>query len=153
MWILIWVYKLAKKISSHFDIDGTYLLHKLIETSHVTMTKHLGSQGFCGSYAFWCCIGLKLFLRLARARKHQGLDFPEMVCYFLRFNWISARRDHLIISWTESTHKKIRNGVKLLHRIYCALGIRILWRWIKKSIGSKIKFTLFYLIQHTEKYN
>ena len=27
MWVLIWVYKLAKKISCHFDIGGVYMLH------------------------------------------------------------------------------------------------------------------------------
>ena len=26
------------------------------------------------------------------------------------FNWISVRRDSLIIGWTESTHEKIWNG-------------------------------------------
>ena len=64
---LIWVYKLAKKISSHFDIGGVYMLHRgtcALSSNHAI---HLGYQGFCGSYAFWCCIGLKLFLRLARA--------------------------------------------------------------------------------------
>ena len=36
----------------------------LYKQSHVTMTKHVGFQGFCGSYAFQCRIGLKLFLGL-----------------------------------------------------------------------------------------
>ena len=26
--VLIWVYTLVKKISSHFDIDGVYMLHR-----------------------------------------------------------------------------------------------------------------------------
>ena len=33
---------------------------------HRTMTIHIGYQGFCGSYTFWCRIGLKIILRLAR---------------------------------------------------------------------------------------
>ena len=50
-------------------------------------------------------------------RKHQVWDFSEMVCYFLRFNWLSTRRHRLIIGWTESTHEKI-HVVEVDEKIY-----------------------------------
>ena len=46
---LIWVYMLAKKISSHFDIGGVYMLHRGTYPFHRTMTIHIGYQGFCCS--------------------------------------------------------------------------------------------------------
>ena len=66
---------LAKKISSHFDIGGVYMLHRGNEPFHQTMTIHIGHQGFCGSYAFRCSIGLKLFLRLTRASGEGNTKF------------------------------------------------------------------------------
>ena len=46
---------------------------------HRTMTIHIGYQGFCGSYAFRCHIGLKLFLGLhvPRAKETPSLGFSE----------------------------------------------------------------------------
>ena len=67
MWDLNLGVQACQKISSHFDIDGVYMLHRVHVPFHRTMTIHIGCQGFYGSYAFRCCIGLKLFLRLARA--------------------------------------------------------------------------------------
>ena len=118
--VLIWVYKLAKKISSHFDIGGVYMLHRgtcAFSSNHDythRLSRFLWFIGVSMSYSSqtfsYACTGHVW-------RKHQVWDFPEMVCYFLRFNWISTRRHRLIICWTESTHEKIQHGAKLLHRL------------------------------------
>ena len=146
---------LAKKVSSHFDIGKVYMLHRdtwALSSNHDYT--HMLSRFLwfvCISVSYWSQ-NYSQTCMWHRWRKHQVWDFLEMVCYFLKFNWISAWRHRLIIGWTESTHEKIRNGAKRLHMLSCALGIRILWR-MKKSIGSEMKFILFYLIKHTEKYN
>ena len=50
-----------------------------------TMTIHIGSQGFCGSYAFRCCIGLKLFLRLALTTCEGNTKFGIFQRWFATF--------------------------------------------------------------------
>jgi len=46
---VIWVYMLAKKNSSHFDIGGVYMLHRGTCAFSWNMTIHIGYQGSCGS--------------------------------------------------------------------------------------------------------
>jgi hypothetical protein len=50
------------------------------------MTKHLGTQGFCGSYVFRCRIGLKLFLKLARAMDEGTTKFGIFLRWFGTFS-------------------------------------------------------------------
>jgi hypothetical protein len=118
--ILIWVYKLAKKISSHFDIGRVYMLHRgtcALSGNHDYTHRLLKFLWFkCIPVSYWSQ-NYSQACTCPVWRKHQVWDFPDMVCYFLRFNWIFARWDRLIIGWTKSTHKKIRNSAKLLHRI------------------------------------
>jgi hypothetical protein len=53
---------------------------------NVAMTKHLGFQGFCGSYAFRCHIDLKLFLSLARATGEETTKFRIFLGWFGTFS-------------------------------------------------------------------
>jgi hypothetical protein len=76
----------CKKISSYFDIDGLYMLHKPIEAAHIAITKLMDSQGFCDSYEFRCHIGLKLFLRLARATGEGTTKFGIFLRWFGTFS-------------------------------------------------------------------
>jgi hypothetical protein len=118
--ILIWAYKLAKEILSHFDIGEVYMLHRgtcAISSNHDFIHRLSWFLWFiCISVLYWSQ-NYSQACTCHEWRKHQVWDFVEMVCYFLRFNWISARRDRLIIGWTESIHEKIWNGAELLHRI------------------------------------
>ena len=156
MWGLNLGVHACQKKSSHFEIGGVYMFHRgtcALSSNHDYTHRLSRFLWFIGIPVSYWSQNYYQACTCHVWRKHQVWDFSEMVCYFLRFNWIWTRRHHLIIGWTESTHKKIQNGVKLLHRLQCALGIRILWRWMKKSIESKMKFTLFCLILHGEKYN
>ena len=65
--VLIWVYMLVKKIQAILKWAEYTCFTEVHLSFHRTMTIHIGYQGFCGSYAFRCRIGLKLFLRLALA--------------------------------------------------------------------------------------
>ena len=53
---------------------------------HRTMTIHIGYQGFCGSYAFRCRIGLKIILRLARAMCEGNTKFGIFQRWFATFS-------------------------------------------------------------------
>jgi hypothetical protein len=50
------------------------------------VTKQLGSQDFFGSYAFWCHIGLKRFLGLARATGEENTKFGIFLRLFGSFS-------------------------------------------------------------------
>ena len=91
---------LAKKISSHFDIGGVYMLHRgtcALSSNHDytrRLSRFLCFKGIPVSYSS------QTFSKACTChmwKKHQVWDFSEMVCYFMRFNWIFTRRDHLII--------------------------------------------------------
>jgi hypothetical protein len=49
------------------------------------MTKHLDFQGFYGSYAFYCHICLKLFLRLTRVTGEGSTKFEIFLGWFGTF--------------------------------------------------------------------
>ena len=72
---------MLEKNSNHLNID-------LYKPSHVTMTKHLGSKGFYGLYAFRCRIGLKLFLRLACAMGKGTTKFGIFLRWFGTFSYL-----------------------------------------------------------------
>ena len=82
---LIWVYKLTKKISSHFDIGGVYMLHRgtcAISSNH-DYTHRLSR--FLWFIRIPCRIGLKLFLRLAHATGEGNTKFGMFRRWFVTF--------------------------------------------------------------------
>ena len=82
------MYKLAKKFSNHFDIDGVYMLYRGTcalssnhDYTHVIKVSvvHMHSGIVLVSNFF-------LGLHVPRVKETSSFGFPEMVCYFLRFN-------------------------------------------------------------------
>jgi hypothetical protein len=69
------VYAYQKKFQANSTKADYTCFTKVYKPSNIAMTKHLGSQDFCGSYVFHCHIGLKLFLRLARATGEGSTKF------------------------------------------------------------------------------
>jgi hypothetical protein len=65
-------------------VEYTYFT-EVPEPFHRTMIIQIGSQDLCGLYTFRCRIGLKLFLRLARAMGDGNTEFGIFQRWFATF--------------------------------------------------------------------
>ena len=83
--VLIWVYKLAKKISSHFDIGGVYMLQRgtcaFSSNDDYTrrLSKFLWFKGILVSYSS------QTFFRLARTTCEGNTKFEIFWRWFATF--------------------------------------------------------------------
>jgi hypothetical protein len=75
------------------------------------MAKHLGSLGFCGSYVFWCRVGLKLFLGLSRAKGDEYTKFGVLLRSFATFSGLIEFPCKVTALLQKSFTRRLRKGL------------------------------------------
>ena len=82
------MYKLAKKISSHFDIGGVYMLHRgtCVLSSNHDYTQVINVSMVYRHSSVVLVSNFFLGLHIPRVKETPSLGFDGEVCYFLRFN-------------------------------------------------------------------